>query len=296
MRNWLEYIPFICIATLVRLLPRGVALSLGKCLGQLARYLQPRRVGIARDNLRKTFPDMPAAEITQTIDAMFKHLGANFVDMLRIDLFRGQKDIERFFTFNNGERLSEALALGRGCIILTGHVGFWEAGTFFLPLLGFATDVVAKPMRNPLVDRFFTRLRESKGTHVINSRKGARGILKALQSNHAVCILLDQHLSGHGSVAAPFFGRPAHTTSIITQMATRYRIPIIAGFTYRQADNSYQNHISDVILLEGELSEKNVLANTTLLNQALEDGIRRDISQWFWIHRRWRPCCEKKTH
>jgi KDO2-lipid IV(A) lauroyltransferase len=37
---------------------------------------------------------------------------------------------------------------------------------------------------------------------------------------------------------------------------------------------------------------ENILANTTRLNQLLEAGIRRDISQWFWLHRRWRPCCE----
>jgi KDO2-lipid IV(A) lauroyltransferase len=48
-----------------------------------------------------------------------------------------------------------------------------------------------------------------------------------------------------------------------------------------------------MLVLEGDLSEENILANTTLLNKLTEDGIRQDISQWFWLHRRWRPCCEK---
>ena len=293
MRNWLEYIPFICIVTLVRALPRTWALNLGKRLGQLARHLQGRRVNIARENLQKTFPEMSATEIAEIIDAMFRHLGISFIDMLRIDQYRGQQDLDRYFEISNKEHLAEALELGRGCIILTGHVGFWEAGTFFLPLLGFTTGVVAKPMRNPLVDAFFSRLRQSNGSHIINSRKGARGILKSLQQNHVVCILLDQHLAGQGSVAAPFFGRPAHTTTIITQMATRYEIPIVTAFSYRQPDNSYLCQFSPMFLLEGDLSKANVLVNTTLLNQKIETGIRQEISQWFWLHRRWRPCCEK---
>ena len=293
MHNRLEYIVFICIASIVRCLPRTVALNLGKRLGQLARYVQRRRVNIARENLQKAFPEMLATEISEIINAMFEHLGISFTDMLRIDRYRGQQDIDRYFAISDREHLVEALDLGRGCIILSAHIGFWEAGTFFLPLLGFTTGVVAKPMRNPLVDAYFSRMRQSNGTYIINSRKGARGILKSLQKNHAVCILLDQHLAGQGSIAAPFFGRPAHTTTIITQMATRYQIPIVTAFSYRQPDNTYHCHFSKMFLLEGNLGDEDVLANTTRLNQRLEAGIRQDISQWFWLHRRWRPCCEK---
>jgi KDO2-lipid IV(A) lauroyltransferase len=293
MRKWLEYIPFIAIAMLVRVLPRSLALALGKRLGQLAQKLQGRRVNIARENLQNAFPEMSSQEVSKTIVEMFKHLGISFIDMLRVDRYRGQQDIDRYFEINNKEYLSEALELGRGCIVLSAHLGFWEAGSFFMPQLGFATEIVAKPMRNPLVDDYFCRIRRSNGNQIINSRKGARGILKSLKKNNAVCILLDQHLKGQGSVIAPFFGRPAHTTSIITQLATRYQIPIVAAFSYRQPDNTYKCQFKKMFILEGDLSAENILANTTLLNQQIESGISHDISQWFWLHRRWRACCEK---
>ncbi len=293
MRNWLEYIPFIIITALVKLLPRALALSLGGWLGKLGQKFQGRRVNIARENLQKIFPEMSAAEINRTINEMFEHLGISFIDMLRVGQYRGQEDIDRYFEINGKEHLKEALELGRGCIVLSGHLGFWEAGSFFMPQLGFSTEIVAKPMRNPLVDGYFRRIRESNGNQIINSRKGARGILKSLQSNNAVVILLDQHLSGQGSIVAPFFGHPAHTTTIITQMATRYQIPIVAGFSYRLPDNTYKCHFEKMIMLEGDLSDENVLANTTLLNQQIEAGVRHNISQWFWLHRRWRPCCEE---
>lgn len=293
MRKWLEYIPFLCIATLVRALPRPWALSLGGWLGRCARHIQGRRVEIARNNLHKALPEMSQQEISSTISKMFEHLGISFIDMLRVNQYSGQQDIERYFEINNKEHLSEALELGRGCIVLSGHVGFWEAGSFFMPQLGFATEVVTKPMRNPLVDNYFSNIRRSNGNQIINSRKGARGILRSLQKNKAVCILLDQHLSGVGSVVAPFFGQPAHTTTIITQMAIRYQIPIVAAFSYRQPDNTYQCHFGKMFMLEGDLSEASILANTTLLNQKMEDGIRHNLSQWFWLHRRWRACCEE---
>ncbi len=293
MRNWLEYIPFIVIASLVRSLPRSLALGLGRKLGSLGRLIQPRRVRIADKNLLLAFPEMSDNARQSTITRMFAVLGASFVDMLRLDLYRGPGDLDRYFKIQGQAHLEDARQLGRGCIILTAHVGFWEAGTFFLPQLGIQTGVVAKPMRNTLVDTYFQRMRTANGTYIINSRKGARGILKALQKNHCVCILLDQHLKGQGSVKAPFFGHPAHTTTIITQMATRYQIPIVSAFVYRQPDDTYTCHFSEPCILEGDLSDENILANTSKLNKMIENGVREDISQWFWVHRRWRPCCEQ---
>lgn len=293
MRNWLEYIPFIAIATVVRALPRRLALAIGGRLGRLVRHLQTRRVGIAAENLRHAFPEMAEDEIRANITAMFSCLGESFVDMLRLDRYRGGQDLERYFQIDGQKHIDEALRLGRGCIILTGHVGFWEAGTFFLPQLGYTAGVVAKPMRNPFVDNFFRRMRTAAGSYIINSRKGARGILKALQQNHCVCLLLDQHIKGPGSVAAPFFGRPAHTTTIITQMAARYQIPIVSAFVYRQPDQSYRCSFSPMLVLDGDLSETGIRDQTALLNRQIENGIRQAIPQWFWLHRRWRRCCEQ---
>ncbi|MBW2452721.1 MAG: lysophospholipid acyltransferase family protein [Deltaproteobacteria bacterium] len=294
MRNFLEYIPFVLIAAMVRALPRGRALTFGKHFGRLLLPLLTKRVAIARENLSKAFPNLSTQTIQDSLRDMYEHLGICAIEMLRLDKFTGLKDLNRFFNISGEDNIQEALKLGRGCIILTGHVGFWEAGTFFLPLLGFKTAVVAKPMRNPLVDNYIRKMRQNSGTVIINSHKGARAIMSALRENHLVCILLDQHLKGKGSVVASFFGRPAHTTTIITRMALRDQTPIIKAFTYRNPDNTYQCHFEKMFLLEGPSDEENVINQTNLLNQHIESGIRKHISQWFWIHRRWRKCCENQ--
>lgn len=293
MRNWLEYIPFIIIATTVRLLPRKAALKLGGWLGRFGQLLQPRRVRISTENLRKAFPDLSSAELQSTIDKMFISLGKGFIEMLRLDRYPHDEDLDHYFTVSGEENLREAMALDRGCIVISGHVGFWEAGTFLLPTAGYQTGMVAKPMRNPLVDAYFSRMRTASGSYLINSRKGARAILKSLQKKHCVGLLLDQHISGSGSIAAPFFGRPAHTTTIITQMATRYQIPIITAFAYRLQDDSYRCDLGRMVIFDGDLSEENIFKNTAQLNLLIEEGVRKEPSQWFWLHRRWRRCCEQ---
>lgn len=287
MRYRLEYILLVSIAAIFRTLPRSVALPLGRSLGTLGRRLQPKRARIAADNLRSAFPEMPAVERQKTINAVFGNLGVGLVEMLRLDLLDKQ-DLEKLFTIEGEEHIHAALAQGRGCILLTGHLGFWEAGSFAFPALGLPTAIVAKPMKNPFVDGYFRRLRESHGGYVIDSRKGARRIVKALQSNHLVGILMDQHTARKQAVRVPFFGRPAYTTPVITQMAKKYQVPVVPVFAYRNDDHTYRAKVYPPLLLDHDLSEAGIVAGTTLLTAKIEEAIRHDIGQWFWIHRRWK--------
>jgi KDO2-lipid IV(A) lauroyltransferase len=231
---------------------------------------------------------MSAAERQAIIGQMFNHLGAGFTEMLRLDLTKAVADIDRDFVIDGEEYVRQALAEGRGCILLTGHIGFWEAGNFIFSKLGYPIGVVAKPMRNPLVDSYFLRMREMAGGYIINSRKGARRILKALQQNHLVGILIDQHVGRRHGVKVPFFGRSAWTTPIIAEIAMKYRIPIVPVVCWWLPGDRYRLELAPMILLEGAQTPENVVRNTALLTRIIEDAIRRDPAQWFWVHRRWR--------
>jgi KDO2-lipid IV(A) lauroyltransferase len=289
LRYWLEYIPFIILATIVRLLPRTTALGFGRKLGKLGMLLQPKRVKIADNNLRHAFPDKTEEERELLVKQVFNDMGLGLIEMVRLDMFDGKKDLEKFFTFEGEEFLKEALSLGKGCILLTGHLGFWEAGNFVFPILGIPTGIVAKPMRNPLVDAYFRRMRQHYGGYIIDSHKGARRIFKALKKNHAVGILMDQHMPrSKSAVRVPFFGRPDYTTQIIAHIEIKYQVPIIPFFCYRKNDNTYLVKASAPFFLDTETSDDSITANTSLLTQKIEEGIRRDVSQWFWVHRRWK--------
>jgi KDO2-lipid IV(A) lauroyltransferase len=286
MRHWLEYIPFILLAKLVRALPRRTALALGRRLGALARHLQPRRVAIARDNLARALPELADAERETILVTSFTTLGANFAEMLRIDLVSDAEWQQRY-RFDGQEHIDAALALGHGAILLTAHLGFWEAGAYLLARAGYRPAFVAKPMHNPLVDAYFQRMREASGSSYIDSHKGARRIFKTLQENRLVGVLMDQHAGRRKGIAVPFFGRPAWTTPVIAEMAMKFRVPVIPAFARRNGDDGYDLVIAPHFFLEGDGPDA-VRDNTARLNRIIEEAVRRDPAQWFWVHRRWR--------
>ena len=154
-------------------------------------------------------------------------------------------------------------------------------------MLGFPADFVAKKMKNPLADRYITRMREAAGGHCIDNKSGARKIIRALAENRGVAVLIDQHSRSSDAVSVPFFGRPALTTPIIARLAMKYQIPVVPVFSYRTSDDRYDFQIHPMFFLKDE-PEASVTENTALLTSIIEKAVRQDVTQWLWLHRRWR--------
>jgi len=285
LKHKLEYFGLRLLAAVIRSLPRDKALLVGGRLGILLGMVLPKRYRLAAENLRRAFPGWSQRKVRAVCWANFQHIGLCSVEMLRLDMFR-HDDLEQYFELDGWENLQKALALGRGAILLTGHFGFWEAGCFAVPEKQIRFDVVAKPLKNPLVDTYFNNIREAFGTGVINSRHGARKILKALQAGSSVAILLDQHISPPGSEPTDFFGRSAYTTTAISNLAMKYQVPVVPMFAYRLPDNRYRIWAEPMLFLKGK-GEQAVAENTQYLTNIIEQIVRRDPSQWFWMHKRW---------
>ena len=283
-----EYALFRGMAAFFRHLPRPQALATGRALGGLAEKVMVRQRKTAQDNLRQAFPERSDQQIRQDVRAVFQHLGISAVELLRGDLFHGQEDVDRYFSINGWEHLEEAYGLHRGVLVITGHIGYWECGIFLAPHFGFPLDVVARQVKNPWVDRFITRVRETYGGQVLNSRKGARRILRSLAEGRGVAVLMDQHTSRKEAVPVTFFGRQAWATPIITKIAMRQQIPILPIYIWRTPDFRYEMRIEPLIILKDEPGEEAIRRNTQMLTDNIEQAVRHNPIQWFWVHRRWR--------
>ncbi|MCD6582619.1 MAG: lysophospholipid acyltransferase family protein [Desulfuromusa sp.] len=294
IKHCAEYFALRVVAVVVRSLPRKGALAFGRVMGRLSMTFLPNRYQMAKENMTLALPELSASEIETNVRKNFEHIGICGVEMLRLDMLTpGSDDIRRYFDLENEHLLREALALNKGVILLTAHLGFWEAGHFIMSEMGIPCAAVAKPLKNPFSDRYFERIRTSFGTEILNSRKGARRILRSLRENRAVVILLDQHISPPGSVMVDFFGREAYTTTAIANLAMKYQIPIVPIFFLRQADGRYKVWAEPILTLTGE-GENAVIENTQRLTDIVETAVRKDVSQWFWMHKRWRKKKVKK--
>ena len=285
-----EYVLFLLLYTLVRALPLRLALRLGSALGTLIYFAQPRRRSKARENLRRAFPEKTEAECRLLLRENFRQLGIGAVEMLRLDLYRDTQTLKDCFSLTGIEHVQEALTGGRGCFLLTGHVGFWEAGSILMPLHGISTDAIYKHMKNPFVEKRIMALREVAGTRWIDKNRAARKILRSLHENRAVAVLIDQRVSRREGIIVNFFNRPVIATPIIALMAIKQGTPIIPTFSWRLPDHRFEIDFAAPITFpqEENPSPETILAATQLLTDKIEEAVRRAPEQWFWVHDRWR--------
>jgi Kdo2-lipid IVA lauroyltransferase/acyltransferase len=283
-KNWVEFALLRLLAGSARGLSRDQALALGAQLGKIAPLLLPARKRLAQENMRLAFPELSAAQIDRQIAELFRHLGISSMEMLRLDLLT-DADLQGLFHVRGLDNLRQAYAMQKGVLLLSGHIGFWEVGSFFFPRLGFPANYVAKRMKNPYVDAYFTRMREACGASRIDKKNGARKILRALLDKRAVAVLIDQHSNPSDAVLLDFLGRPAYTTPVITRLAMKQQVPVVPIFVFRRPDNTYEVCIEPILHLDpaGDVTE-----NTRLLTAPIEAAIRKEPSQWMWLHRRWR--------
>lgn len=285
-----EYLLFLVMLHLVRLLPRPVALSLGRMMGSLIYFTQPKRRRKARENLRCAFPEKNEQECLILLRENFRQLGVSAVEMLRLDLYAREERIKSSFSLTGFEHLEAALSHGKGCFLLTGHVGFWEAGFILLPLHGISVDAIHKKMKNPYVEKYVLSMRESSGARGIEKNRAARKVLRSLSENRTVAVLIDQRVSPREGVIVDFLNRPAITTSIIPLIAIKQGTPVVPAFCLRLPDDRYEMSFAPMITFpkEENPSQESVIAATQILSDKIEEAVKKNPEQWFWLHDRWR--------
>lgn len=292
LRFKIEYLAFRLISAIAAVLPRRLALGLGGILGRFCGRLFSSRRKLSTRNMQLAMPEMTPKQVASEIGAMFTHLGILAMDILRQKRFYDEPDLSRYFEFENLESLQQAHAEGKGVLLLTGHFGNWEAGSCFLPRLGFPTAFIAKQMKNPRMNAFIKATREQGGSEMIDARHGARRILKALREQKVVCVLLDQH--HRDGIVVDFFGRPAQTSTMLVQLAMKTGASVVPAFTLRTDDDRYRTSFGQPIHFSSSSDDALLKERTQLCNDIIEDAVRSKPSQWFWLHDRWRDRANAK--
>jgi KDO2-lipid IV(A) lauroyltransferase len=174
--------------------------------------------------------------------------------------------VEALIRVEGQEVLDRARAGGRGVILLTPHLGCFEAAARAVARSGPIT-VLYKPPRLDAMRRLVETGRESPGVRPVPaSAAGVRGLLRALKRGEAIGVLPDQVPSDGDGVWAAFFGRPAYTMTLPHRLARMTGASVLMACGERLAQGAGWRVRFEP--LEGE-------ATPEAVNRAMEAMIRR---------------------
>ncbi|TDR78392.1 lipid A biosynthesis lauroyl acyltransferase [Paludibacterium purpuratum] len=269
---------------LIRLLPMPLIGALAWGLGNIAWALAADRRRVGLINLRRCFPEMTDAE-------RHRLLRRNFRYMMRLMLEYGvvwwssAKRLDRLVTIKNLHYVTDLRNQGRDVILFYPHFVGFEMCVFalnqHLPLVS-----VYSAQKNDTLDAQIYRGRQRyNNAYIVSRQEGLRPIIKAMRKDHAPFLYLpDQDYGARDSIFVKFFGIDTATItglSRISQLARAAVVPAIARRVGNRCELEFYPPWDD-------FPSDDVVADTQRMNSFLEERIREQPDQYFWLHKRFK--------
>ena len=275
------------VAALDRLSMRRAG-RIGEWLGALGYRPFGIRRAVVERQVRAALPGLDEAEVRRIAFESYENLGRTAIETALLPTRSREQVLGMFSRVEGWDVVERAMALGRGILFVTGHLGNWELAGSLVAAKGVPLEAVARRMQNPLFDRYLTRTRQSIGMSVIHDADAVRRVPRAMREQHAVAFLVDQGAVGLASTWVPFFGRLAKTPRGPAVFALRLGAPVIFGAALRQPDGRYMIGFEEVQAESTGDRDADVDRIVAAYTATLERWIRRAPEQYFWHHRRWK--------
>jgi len=182
-----------------------------------------------------------------------------------------------------------ALEAGRGAIIATAHFGNWDMAGAILahhhPL-----SAVAETFSDKQLNRLLQSQREEKGIGIIPMEGSARRILRVLQQNQLIAIVVDRPATEAQGTAVTFFGRKTYVPSGPAALALKSGAAIVPGYVWYGHRNELFARVFPPIFPQeskGEQRVYEIARLTQLMYDALEETIREWPTQWYMFRQFW---------
>lgn len=282
-KYWLLWLG-VALLWLISWLPYGVLMWLGQSFGRLLYKVMKSRAKVARGNIELCFPDMSKAEREALLLRNFEETGKALFDTV-IGWWWPNWRFNKLAQFTGYEHIQEALAQGKGVLLLAAHFLHLEAAgrVFGLthPSVGFY-----RPHNNPLMDYLQYHGRNRANKYMIGKRD-VKGLIAALNQGEVCFYLPDQDYGRNRSEFVPFFAVPDTATTtgtlLFANAANCVVLPIISSRLGNK--RGYQVEALPALSPFPTGDDK---ADVTRVNQWVEQAVLRHPEQYMWLHRRFK--------
>ncbi|WP_133128759.1 lysophospholipid acyltransferase family protein [Legionella nagasakiensis] len=263
--------------------------------GKILYHVLPYRRRVVMNNINHVFGTLlTKQQQTHLAKSFYSHLATSIKEMIQLR-FMNEKKLQQRVEVRGYEHLLRVAEQGQGVLILTGHFGSWE----YAPIGGILNfkqfqgqfHFIRRTLGNKFIERILFRRYYRAGLNVIPKKNSLQQVCDALEKNHAVVFVLDQHASlvNRDGVAVEFFGKKAGTYRSLASFARHTGIPVIPAAGYRLGKKQHVLEFHDPIFWKHyDNTQEAIYRNTLEYNRALERIILAHPEQWLWLHKRWK--------
>ena len=293
-KNWIISIVLLK-ARLISLLPFNWILKLGHTLGILLYCIPSKRSIIAMKNIELCFPELSGFEKKKLLKQHFSSLGIGFLEVAMVR-WKPTNFLKKYIKINGLDHLKNAINKDKGVILMSAHFTSLEVSA----LIGRKEIVPDIPSmvgmyrlgNNAIINQFFreARLRSVEG---LVTKFEVKSLIQALKEKKIIWYASDQNFSGKNAIELDFFNQKAMTNSAITRFIEMTGCSVLPFFPTRLPNHQgYSLNIYPEIEYRANQDPREYLIK---FYRVLEEHIKKNPEQYYWIHRRFKSNSENKN-
>ena len=272
------------LTALVSGMPVWLGYVLADALTEIHYRFFPERRHAALANLAVIMPRASRRDRTRIARRMMRSYNRMMFEFFRLPHLSRQELIDNVEVVGR-EHLEQAMARGRGVIFASSHLGNWELGGVMIAQMGYSLYAVAGVQLGRWLSGAVRDTKSELSIHTVSPEDGFRKLLRALEHNNPVALVVDGDIYAHG-VEVEFFGRAYSFPAGPGVLAQRTGALVICGYCERVGRGRFR------IMMEKPLDPAN-FPTVAALNQAvasqIEGHIRSHVDQWCIFRPMWEP-------
>ncbi len=281
------------VRTAVRLLgvvPVAPARLLARAAGFVAGSLPIARTATLRENLAQLAPQHDRRTRARLARRTFANLLDAAVDLWRLPTMSGAA-LDALVTVEGREHLDAALALGKGVVAVTPHLGPYELGGAWLAHAGYPVHAMVEVL-DAQTNAAMARYREATGMRLIPRSAGMRPVLRLLRERQIVLLVADRVVGeGAEGLEVPFGRGHRAIPTGPAALCIATGAPLLVGYITRTGGNRARYVIRFEPAIDVERTgdahhDRDRL--TRLIGQRLSAVAQAHPDEWFVFQPDWR--------
>lgn len=276
----------IFLLKLISFLPLPFLYLLSDLLYVIVYHLVRYRRKVARENLRRAFPEKPDQERRMLEKEFYRWFCDLVVESVKAWSLT-DKEISERMKIRNPELVNEFFEKGRSVIVLALHYGNWEWLSHMPLYVRHRHYFVYKPLSNKTFDRQLNGIREKFGGMTIPMAITLRKLLESERDGMPVLTWLaaDQAPPWNHPFWTTFLHRETMFFNGPAKLARRFNHPVLIQHIRRVKRGRYETEFEVLTANPREMSEEEI---TVAYVKKAEKKISENPVCYLWTHRRWK--------
>lgn len=194
------------------------------------------------------------------------------------------------FNFDGEENLHQMVALKRGGLLLSAHIGNWEIAGHLLKRLDTRINIVMFDGEHEKIKEYLAGVTGQRNVNLIlikNDLSHIYAISEAFKNNELVCMHADRYMEGNKTISCQFMGSEAKFPLGPFILAAKFNVPVSYVFAMKETKLHYHffaSAITDYVHLnKGEAVEK----MATEFAGEMEQKVKQYPNQWYNYYDFW---------